>query len=94
MFQLTAEDREVMERKKIVPRIQITDKDPFMHKPKPIWRGFHRPIASTEELMESLEPYETRKSTNPAVMDRFRDQERRYYVNHEEIEKKQQLKLN
>ena len=94
MFQLTDDDKEILERKKIVPRLQITDKDPFMHKAMPVWRGFHRPVASTEEIMESLEPYETRKSTNPNQMDRFRDQERRYYVNHEVDKKNLQLKVN
>ena len=73
MFQLTDEDKEILEKKKIVPRLQISEKDPFMNKPKQVWRGFHGPIASTEQIMSSLEPYETRKSTEAEVMDRFRD---------------------
>ena len=63
----------------------ISDKDPFMHKPKPIWKPTHKPIASTEEIMESLEPYETRRQTEGHFVERFTDQERRYYRDEEEI---------
>ena len=41
--------------------MQVSELDPFMNKPKAKWNGFHKPIASTEEIMEQLEPYETRK---------------------------------
>ena len=61
MFQLTDKDREAMQRQAIQKRLQISEKDPFMNKPKPVWRGFHKPPTTTGEIMESLEPYETRK---------------------------------
>ena len=56
-----------------------------MGKPKQAWRSFHRPVATTDEIMESLEPYETRKQTEGVFMDRFTDQERRYYRDEEEM---------
>ena len=51
--------------------MQVSEKDPFMNKPKTKWHGFHNPIASTEEIMESLEPYETRTKTDLKSMKRF-----------------------
>jgi len=81
MFQLTDQDKEAMARQAIVHRKKISELDPFMNKPKSIWQPFHRPIASTEEIMESLEPYETRKKTDRSYLDRFTDQEKRYYTN-------------
>ena len=68
-----------MMKKHFVPRMQISDKDPFMNKTKVQWRPFHQPIASTNELMASLEPYETRKMTEAPILERFQDQEKRYY---------------
>ena len=53
--------------------MQISAKDPFMNKPKTIWKNFHKPVASTSEIMESLEPYETRKQTEGQFMQRFID---------------------
>ena len=41
--------------------MQVSENDPFMNKPKAKWHNFHKPVASTEEIMEQLEPYETRK---------------------------------
>ena len=58
-----------------------------MGKPKQAWRSFHRPVATTDEIMESLEPYETRKQTEGVFMDRFTDQERRYYRDEEEMQR-------
>ena len=60
-----------------------------MNKPKQIWKPFHKPIASTDEVMSSLEPYETRKMTEAPYFNRFTDQEKRYYVEHEEKERLQ-----
>ena len=51
--------------------MKVSEKDPFMNKPKQIWRGFHKPIASTKELMASLEPYDARKKTHDGVMERY-----------------------
>ena len=65
-----------------------------MNKPKPIWRAVHRPIATTEELMESLEPYETRKHTETNWFERFTDQERRYYQETEEMKRKASFNHN
>ena len=73
MFQLTDADKEILEKKKIVERMQVSEKDPFMHKPKPVWKPLHKPIASTSEIMESLEPYETRKQTEGTQFERFTD---------------------
>lgn len=58
-----------------------------MNKPKPIWRAIHKPIATTAELMGSLEPYETRKHTIGTEFGRFTDQERRYYHVTEEMKR-------
>ena len=41
--------------------MQVSENNPFMNKPAKKWRGFHKPVASTEEIMEQIEPYETRK---------------------------------
>ena len=73
LFELTEKDREILERKRVVPRMQISSKDPFMNKPKRIWQNFHKPVASTSEIMESLEPYETRKQTENQSLQRFVD---------------------
>ena len=51
----------------------VSDKDPFMNKPKTIWKAMHRPAPSTDELMSSLEPYETRKMTEGDWGQRFND---------------------
>ena len=85
MFQLTDGDRDILAQQSVVERLKVSEKDPFMNKPKSLWKGFHKPIASTTEIMESLEPYETRKLTQAQTMDRFTDQERRYYRDEEEI---------
>ena len=81
MFELTEQDKETLAQKAIVPRIKISDKDLFMNKPKTLWQPFHKPIACTEDILESLEPYETRKITDLSFLDRFTDQEKRYYTN-------------
>ena len=85
MFQLTPADKDIISKQNIVQRMQVSEKDPFMNKPKTIWRGFHKPISSTNELMASLEPWETRKMTEGGIMERYQDQEKRYYRNDEEI---------
>ena len=74
-----------MTQKNIVHRMQVSDKDPFMNKPKQIWKATHQPAPTTEELMSSLEPYETRKPTSGSEFVRFTDQERRYYQETEEM---------
>ena len=62
------------QQKKITtPRFVVSDKDPFMNKPRVFWKAMHPPVASTEELMQSLEPYETRKVTDKDWMRRFND---------------------
>jgi len=58
-----------------------------MNKPKPVWRAIHKPIATTEDLMASLEPYETRKHTQGSEFVRFTDQDRRYYHESEEMKR-------
>lgn len=63
MFQLTDADNDILAQRSVVERMKVSDKDPFMNKPKSLWKGFHAPIASTSEIMESLEPYETRRLT-------------------------------
>ena len=73
--------------------MQVSEKDPYM-KAKVDWRPFHKPIASTEELMESLEPYESRRLTHAEHFDRFRDQEKRYYKNRDEIQREQSYSYN
>lgn len=80
MFQLTEKDKEAMLRQQIIERFKPSERDPFMNKPKQVWRGIHRPPTNTEELMQHLEPYETRKKTEADSMERFRDQDRRYYA--------------
>ena len=85
MFQLTDADVDILSKRSVVERLKVSEKDPFMNKPKQNWTGFHRPIASTTEIMESLEPYETRKMTEANTMERFTDQEKRYYNDEEEI---------
>ena len=94
MFQLNETDKDIINQTKVVQRMQISGKDPFMGKPKQVWRSFHRPIATTEEIMESLEPYETRKITEGHFMDRFTDQERRYYRDEEEMQRNQSINNN
>ena len=74
--------------------MKVSERDPFMNKPKQIWRGFHRPIASTEELMESLEPYETRRQTEGPCFERFTDQDRRYYCPAEKEKRQSSENLN
>lgn len=71
MFQITPKDKEIINRQNIVQRMQVSEKDPFMNKPKPVWRGFHKPIASTNELMATLKPYETRRPTKQVIMERY-----------------------
>ena len=63
MFQLTDADVDILAKQSVVERMQVSPQDPFMNKPKQPWKGFHGAIASTSEIMESLEPYETRKLT-------------------------------
>ena len=74
--------------------MQVSAKDPFMHKPKVVWQGFHKPIASTEEIMESLEPYETRRQTDGENLIRFQDQEERYYRDEQEAKQLASQNLN
>ena len=71
MFQLTPADKDIISRQNVVQRMQVSERDPFMHKPKQAWRGFHKPVASTNELMASLEPYEARRKTQDGVMERY-----------------------
>ena len=59
--------------------MQVSVRDPFMNKPKPVWRAIHKPPTTTKEIMESIEPYETRRQTDIKLMARFKDQEKRYY---------------
>jgi hypothetical protein len=94
MFQLTEADRDSISKTKIVTRMKVSEKDPFMNKSKQIWRGFHRPIASTEEIMESLEPYETRKVTQIASLERFIDQDKRYYTHNEQLHRERSMNFN
>lgn len=84
MFQLTDNDKEILANQNVVQRLQVSEKDPYMQ-PKQDWKPMHQPIASTEELMESLEPYDSRKLSNLEAVDRFRDQEKRYYKSRDEI---------
>lgn len=74
--------------------MQVSAKDPFMNKPKVPWQAFHKPIASTEEIMESLEPYETRKQTDGLNLIRFQDQEERYYRDEQEAQQLASQNLN
>ena len=85
MFQLTPADSEIISSQNIVYRMSISEKDPFMNKPKPVWKPFHKPIATTDELMGSLEPYDSRKRVETSYLERFTDQERRYYRPEEEV---------
>ena len=66
--------------------MHVSPKDPFMNKQKRIWKNFHKAVASTNEIMESLEPYETRKQTKTQYMQRFIDQDKRYYRVEKKIE--------
>ena len=63
LFELSEQDRALLDTKKVVQRMQVSSKDPYMNKPKRVWQSFHKPVASTNEIMESLEPYESRKKT-------------------------------
>ena len=54
MFQLTDKDKDVITRQKIVHRMQVSKEDPFMNKPKSVWRGFHKPPTSTIDMMQEL----------------------------------------
>ena len=74
--------------------MQVSAKDPFMNKPKATWQGFHKPVASTEEIMESLEPYETRRQTDGFNLIRFQDQEERYYRDEQEAQQLASQNLN
>jgi hypothetical protein len=94
MFQLTDADKDILTQKKIVPRLHVSDKDPFMNRPRVFWRAMHRPVASTSEIMQSLEPYETRRATENGWNLRFNDQEMRYYRNEEEIKRNANINQN
>lgn len=67
--------------------MKVSEKDPFMNKPKQIWKATHHPAVTTAELMGSLEPYETRKPTTSNEFIRFTDQDRRYYHETEEMKR-------
>ena len=54
MFKLTDKDSTILDQQNIVERIKISDKDPFMNKTKPIWNAIHKPVVSTDELMQTL----------------------------------------
>jgi len=87
IFQLTDQDRDILTQKNIVHRMAVSDKDPFMNKPKQPWRATHAPTATTNELMGSLEPYETRVPTQNNEFIRYTDQDRRYYHETEEMKR-------
>lgn len=65
-----------------------------MNKPKPVWKGVHAPAVTTDELMQTLQPYESRRQTSSDWMNRFQDQERRYYRNEEEMFRQQSQNVN
>ena len=46
-----------------------------MNQPKKVWQSFHRPVARTSEILETLEPHETRRATIDPTLGRFADQE-------------------
>ena len=75
MFKLTDADKDIIDRLNIVPRLKVSERDPFMNKPKKVWQSFHRPVARTSEILETLEPHETRRATIDPTLGRFADQE-------------------
>ena len=67
-------------------RLQISDKDPFMGA-KPKWAMKHAGPFNTIQLMENLQPYDTREHTNQELVKSMCDQESRFYRQDERSER-------
>ena len=82
MFKLEENDFPMDQTTMSLRRREISPRDPFLGK-KPRFRQLHYSVYNTEELLEKLEPYESRRFTNEGVVKDMCDLEARFYKSKE-----------
>ena len=92
LFELNSGDAEALNKKKEVVRLQISKNDPFMGA-RPKWETKHSGVFNTVQLMENLQPYQTREHSNVELIKSMCDQERRFYQNDFEAQQREANKF-
>jgi hypothetical protein len=74
-------------------RREISEEDPFLGE-RPRFRRLYDSVYRTEDLIDKLKPYESRRFTDQNQLKRICDLETRFYTKHEEQLKKQLTLVN